>query len=379
MSRPLAAIIGGAAGAVALVGIVIAVVWCYLFRKRNNSRTSESSSSEPSAQDVGRSTSELSLITGSLSSASREARHFSLQELELATKNFNDINLIGQGSFGSVYKGLLQNGMVVAIKKRLGAPRQELVEEVRLLSSIRNRNLVTLHGYCQENGQQMLIYEHVPNGSVSNHIYGQHSTTKLEFKNRLLVAIGAAKGLAHLHSLAPPLLHKDFKTANVLVDENFIAKVADAGLRNLLERITDAGPSSVMIGADVFLDPESKESGRFSEKTDVYSFGVFLLELVSGRSAEADESIIKWAQKRPDLSDAAAVVDEKLASSFTSEGMKRFIGLAVWCIHSSGQRRPTMNTVLLELERIHEREISMTTIVGEGTPTVTLASQLFTA
>ncbi|KAF3784181.1 Proline-rich receptor-like protein kinase [Nymphaea thermarum] len=377
MSRPLAAIIGGAAGAVALVGITIAVIWCYLFRKRNNSRTSESSSSEPSAQDVGRSTSELSLIGGTLSSASREARHFSLRELELATKNFSDINLIGQGSFGLVYKGLLQDGMVVAIKKRHGAPRQEFVEEVRFLSSVRHRNLVTLHGYCQENDQQMLIYEHVPNGSVSNHIYGQYSTTKLEFKNRLLIAIGAAKGLAHLHSLAPPLLHKDFKTANVLVDENFIAKVADAGLRNLLERISNAGTSSQMMGTVVFLDPE--ESGRFSEKSDVYSFGVFLLELVSGCSAESDESMIKWAQNRPDLSDAASIIDEKLVSSFTSEGMKRFIGLAVWCIHSSGQRRPTMNTVVLELERIHEREISMTTIVGEGTPTVTLASQLFTA
>ncbi|XP_031478181.1 proline-rich receptor-like protein kinase PERK2 isoform X3 [Nymphaea colorata] len=344
MSRPLAAIIGGAAGALALVGITVAVIWYYLFHKRNNSRTSESSSSEPSAQDVGRSTSELSLIGGTLSSASREARHFSLRELELATKNFSDINLIGQGSFGLVYKGLLQDGMVVAIKKRHGAPRQEFVEEVRFLSSIRHRNLVTLHGYCQENDQQMLIYEHVPNGSVSNHIYGQYSTTKLEFKNRLLIAIGAAKGL-----------------------------------RNLLERIINAGTSSQMMGTVVFLDPEFRESGRFSEKSDVYSFGVFLLELVSGCSAESDESMIKWAQNRPDLSDAASIIDEKLVSSFTSEGMKRFIGLAVWCIHSSGQRRPTMNTVVLELERIHEREISMTTIVGEGTPTVTLASQLFTA
>ncbi|TYH99554.1 hypothetical protein ES332_A11G074800v1 [Gossypium tomentosum] len=300
MSRNLAAILGGAAGAVALVGIVGLLIWFCLFHKRGVSRTSETGSSDPSVQGrhIGV---QLSL---------REARRFELRELSLATKNFSDRNLIGEGKFGEVYKGLLQDGMLVAIKKRAGAPSQEFIDEACYLSSIQHRNLVTLLGYCQENNQQFLVYEYIPNGSVSIHLYGvgQVSAQKIEFKHRLSIALGAAKdllfvpfaGLAHLHSLSPRLVHKDFKTANVLVDENFIAKVADAGLRNFLGRIDVAGPSSQVTADEIFLAPEVREFRRFSEKSDVYSFGVFLLELVSGReaselpSSNSTENLVEW-------------------------------------------------------------------------------------
>ncbi|XP_022751829.1 serine/threonine-protein kinase CDG1-like isoform X3 [Durio zibethinus] len=288
MSRTLAATFGGSAGAVALLGIVGLLMWFCLFHKRGVSRTSETGSSDPSLQ--GRHL--------GVESSLREARRFQLEELSLATKNFSDRNLIGEGKFGQVYKGLLQDGMLVAIKKRAGAPSQEFIDEVNYhlpalylkacyVSSIQHRNLVTLLGYCQENNQQFLIYEYIPNGSVSIHLYGtgQMSPQKLEFKHRLSIAQGAAKGLAHLHSRSPCLFHKDFKTANVLVDENFIAKVADAGLCNFLGRIDIAGPSSEVAADEIFLAPEAREFRRFSEKSDAYSFGVFLLELVSGREA----------------------------------------------------------------------------------------------
>nr|KJB40676.1 hypothetical protein B456_007G073300 [Gossypium raimondii]KJB40680.1 hypothetical protein B456_007G073300 [Gossypium raimondii] len=186
MSTNLAAILGGAAGAVALVGIVGLLIWFCLFHKRGVSRTSETGSSDPSVQGrhIGV---QLSL---------REARRFELRELSLATKNFSDRNLIGEGKFGEVYKGLLQDGMLVAIKKRAGAPSQEFIDEACYLSSIQHRNLVTLLGYCQENNQQFLVYEYIPNGSVSIHLYGvgQVSAQKIEFKHRLSIALGAAKG-----------------------------------------------------------------------------------------------------------------------------------------------------------------------------------------
>ncbi|CAK9166179.1 unnamed protein product [Ilex paraguariensis] len=225
-----------------------------------------------------------------------------MEELSLATKNFSDRSLIGEGKFGEVYKGLLHDGMLVAIKKRPGAPTREFIEEVRYLSSIQHRNLVSLLGYCQESDQQILVYEYIPNGSVSIHLYGsgQVSQEKLEFKHRLSIALGAAKGLAHLHSISPRLLHKDFKTANVLVDENFIAKVADAGLRNFLGRGDIAGPSSQVTDDEIFLAPEVKEFRRFSEKSDIYSFGVFLLELVSGQeamkllSSDINQNLVEW-------------------------------------------------------------------------------------
>ncbi|PPR93336.1 hypothetical protein GOBAR_AA27333 [Gossypium barbadense] len=460
MSRNLAAILGGAAGAVALVGIVGLLIWFCLFHKRGVSRTSETGSSDPSVQGrhIGV---QLSL---------REARRFELRELSLATKNFSDRNLIGEGKFGEVYKGLLQDGMLVAIKKRAGAPSQEFIDEVKAtclafialimvmgiitnihgrsriafselnlmtpswvvcklvmfflqllacyLSSIQHRNLVTLLGYCQENNQQFLVYEYIPNGSVSIHLYGvgQVSAQKIEFKHRLSIALGAAKGLAHLHSLSPRLVHKDFKTANVLVDENFIAKVADAGLRNFLGRIDVAGPSSQVTADEIFLAPEVREFRRFSEKSDVYSFGVFLLELVSGReaselpSSNSTENLVEWGfanamdwrcyellvlyrlnraflnivvtnhvQNSHDYSNISSIIDPRLGSSFTAEGMEEFIRLTVRCLEPSSERRPTMSYVVAELDRILDKEMSLTTVMGEGSPTVTLGSQLFRA
>uniref|UniRef100_A0A7N0UQ42 non-specific serine/threonine protein kinase n=2 Tax=Kalanchoe fedtschenkoi TaxID=63787 RepID=A0A7N0UQ42_KALFE len=378
MSRTLAVILGGAAGALALVTIVILLVWLCVSRSRSISRTSETGSSDPSSQVVRNVGIELSL---------RDARRFQMEELYMATKNFSDKNLIGVGKFGEVYKGLLQDGMLVAIKKRPGAPTQEFVNEVRYLSSIQHRNIVILLGYCQENDQQLLVYEYIPNGSVSNHIYGssQESSEKLEFKHRLSIALGAAKGLAHLHSLSPRLIHKNFKTANVLVDENFIAKVADAGLRNFLGRSTEiAGPSSGMAADEIFMAPEVKEFRRYSDKGDVYSYGVFLLELVTGREASglalgSDQNWVEWVQNRSNLSDVSTIVDLRLRSNFTAEVMVEFVQLIIRCVDPSSERRPSMSYVEMELNRIYDKEVSLTIVMGEKTPTVTLGSQLFRA
>ncbi|KAM7509331.1 hypothetical protein LguiA_019784 [Lonicera macranthoides] len=379
MSRTLAAILGGAAGAVALVGVVIVIIWLCLFHNRSVSRTSDTGSSDPSVP-VERATGYEMTV--------REARRFAMEELSLATKNFSDKSLIGEGKFGEVYKGLLHEGMLVAIKKRPGAPSQEFVDEVRYLSSIQHRNLVTLLGYCQENGQQILVYEYIPNGSVSIHLYGagQVSEEKLEFKHRLSIALGAAKGLSHLHTLSPRLVHKDFKTSNVLVDENFIAKVADAGVRNFLGRVDDtAGPSSQKAVDEMFLAPEVREFRRFSEKSDVYSFAVFLLELVSGReamelmSSDTEQNLVEWLQNCQDSGNVSAIIDRRLGNSFTTEGMEEFMELIVHCGDSSSERRPAMSYVVMELDRILEKEMSLTTIMGEGTPVVTLGSHLFRA
>ncbi|OIS99874.1 PREDICTED: nodulation receptor kinase [Nicotiana attenuata] len=378
MSRTLAAIVGGAAGAVALVGVVIVILWFCIFHKRSISRTSETGSSDPSIQ-VGK--------TAGIELTLRDARRFQIEELSLATKGFSDKNLIGQGKFGEVYKGLLHDGMLVAIKRRSAVPSQEFIDEVRYLSCIQHRNLVTLLGYCQEHDQQILVYEYIPNGSVSVHLYGDGHVTqeKLEFKHRLSIALGAAKGLAHLHSLSPRLIHKDFKTANVLVDENFIAKVADAGLRNFLGRFEVAGPSSQVAADEIFLAPEVREFRRFSEKSDAYSFGVFLLELVSGReamdllSSDLNINIVEWVENYQESGNISAIIDQRLGNSFTTEGMEEFMQLTVRCMDPSSERRPTMSYVVTELDRILEKEMSLTTIMGEGTPVVTLGSQLFRA
>lgn len=375
MSTPLAAIIGGAAGAVAFILILVVIIWFCFFRNASASRTSETGSSDPSLQ-VGRPGVEMTF---------REAKQFSIEELSSATKNFSDKNLIGEGKFGAVYKGLLNDGTLVAIKRRAASPTREFIDEVRYLSSIHHRNLVSLLGYSQENGQQILVYEYVPNGSVSFHLYGtgQVSKEKLEFKHRLSIALGAAKGLAHIHSLSPRLIHKDFKTANVLVDENFIAKVADAGVRNFLGRIDIAGPSSLVAADEIFLAPEVKEFRRFSERSDAYSFGIFLLELMSGQEAndlvtsEINQSIVEWVQNYQESGKMSSIIDQRLGNRYTTEGMEEFIQLIVRCVDPSSERRPALSYVVMELDRVLDKEMSLTTIMGEGTPVVTLGSQLF--
>lgn len=378
MSLPIAAIVGIAAGGAALLVLVAVVIalWCRARARRN--RTSETGSSDPSTL--------VEWGKGGRSSSAPErqgARQFSLEELAQATNNFSEANLVGAGSFGLVYKGLLFDGSVVAIKRRTGAPRLEFSDEVRRLSEICHRNIVTLIGYCQEGGLQMLVFEYSPNGNVCSHLYdsGKGSMTRLEFKQRLAIAIGAAKGLNHLHSLMPPLIHKNFKTSNVLVDENFIAKVADAGLFRLLRGHEDVG-SSHGFSSSVYQDPEAHSVAQFSESSDVYSFGVFLLELITGREAaslqppESRESLAHWLEAHFSSNE---LIDPRLGGGFTTEGMKEFVGLAFQCLNPSSRRRPKMRLVAAELDRILETEMSLTTIMGDGTAIITLGSQLFTS
>ncbi|KAL3505771.1 hypothetical protein ACH5RR_031153 [Cinchona calisaya] len=379
MATSIAAIVGGVGGVLAFLVIISLFFWfCISHCQKLSNKNSETGSSAPSAgvelKRGGPSSSTAPALVGP-----PDTRQFRLEDLEKATRNFDESNLIGCGSFGLVFKGLLYDGTVVAVKRHTGAARQEFSEEVRYLSRIQHRNLVTLLGYFQDSSYQMLIFEYVPNGSVCNHLYdtGKDGSPKLEFKQRLTIAIGAAKGLCYLHGQNPPLVHGNFKTANVLVDENFIAKVADAGVLKLLGNTEAAGPSSM--NANAFKDPEMVQMGRFCETSDVYSFGVFLLELITGREASnisangSNESIMQWVERHLNSN---GIVDHRLVGSFTTEGIRDFIRLTLRCMSSPGRSRPSMEMVVLELDQILEKEVMLTTVVGEGT-TVTLGSQLF--
>ncbi|XP_072958737.1 probable serine/threonine-protein kinase PBL22 isoform X1 [Typha angustifolia] len=385
MSWSSAALAGITTGGLALLLIIFGFLWYYVLHCRTfSNKNSETGSSDPSTLvEWNRGDRISSVGCGPIGERHQGTKQFMLEELEQATKNFSESNLVGAGSFGLVYKGLLLDGTIVAIKRRLGAARQEFVEEVKKLSEICHRNLVTLIGYCQEGGLQMLVFEYLPNGSVRGHLYdtGKDSVTRLEFKQRLSIAIGVAKGLSHLHNLVPPLVHKNFKTNNVLVDENFIAKVADAGIAKLVQRLEGVGPSHTY-GRDIFRDPEILASEHLSESSDVYSFGVFLLELITGQEAahlmsrESKEYLAQWVVSHIRSNE---LIDQRLGSSFTSEGMRDLVSLTLECLNPSGGGRPKMRAVAAELDRILETEMTLTTVMGDGTAIVTLGSQLFTS
>ncbi|KAJ1692143.1 hypothetical protein LUZ63_008841 [Rhynchospora breviuscula] len=375
-----AVIAGIVVGAFLVLLVFIGLLWYYAIRWRSPSnRNSETGSSDPSTLEWNRA-GRVSSAGGAYVAELYGARQFTLKELEQATRNFDDLNLVGTGSFGLVYKGLLLDGTVVAIKRRVGPARHDFVEEVQRLSEIRHRNLVVLIGYCQEGAYQMLVYEYLPNGSVCGHLYGD-TDTRLEFKQRLSIAIGVAKGLSHLHSLSPPVVHQNFKATNVLVDENFIAKVADAGIIRLIQGYDAAGPSNRASGS-IYQDPEASSLMQLSESSDMYSFGVFLLELISGQEAahlvppDAKSSFIQWVESQLNNN---KLIDPRLGSSFTSEGMKELINLTLHCLTTSSRRRPKMRLVATELDRILETEMNLTTVMGDGTAIVTLGSQLFTS
>uniref|UniRef100_A0A6N2NDS8 non-specific serine/threonine protein kinase n=1 Tax=Salix viminalis TaxID=40686 RepID=A0A6N2NDS8_SALVM len=216
----------------------------------------------------------------------KAARIFSYKEIKVATHNFKEV--IGRGSFGSVYLGKLSDGKLVAVKVRfdktqLGA--DSFVNEVYLLSQIRHQNLVCLEGFCQESKQQILVYEYLPGGSLADHLYGPNKQkVSLSWVRRLKIAVDAAKGLDYLHNASDPrIIHRDVKCSNILLDKEMNAKVCDFGLSKQVMQADATHVTTVVKGTAGYLDPEYYSTQQLTEKSDVYSFGVVLLELICGR------------------------------------------------------------------------------------------------
>ncbi|XP_058188394.1 probable serine/threonine-protein kinase PBL28 isoform X2 [Rhododendron vialii] len=377
--RKVAAIIGGIGAALLVVVTGVTVCFCLMRLKRLIRRASDTASSVPSPR-VLRAREDISPGSGAVSPYDTfNLWQLSILELEQATGNFNQINLVGEGSFGLVYKGLLGDGSIVAIKRCLHCPVQYFVNEVTRIASVHHRHLVKLIGYCKENYQQFLVYDYLPNGNVGNHLYDSEGLPigKLDMRQRLIIALGAAKGLEHLHSLVPPILHMHFRTRNVLVDESFTAKVSDFGLSNLPMEGYYAESSSAV---DCFRDPELRSSHDFSERSDVYSFGIFLLELISGREAlgrnhsDVQENLVSQAKGTRDIDNFV----DKTVKDHTLHAVQQMMELALLCL-DTGTRRPVMRRVVEELERIRATEIGHLHSggLGEEIGMVTLGSDLF--
>ncbi|AQK82770.1 proline-rich receptor-like protein kinase PERK12 isoform X1 [Zea mays] len=228
---------------------------------------------------------------------------FSYEELTSITSNFSRDNVIGEGGFGCVYKGWLGDGKCVAVKQLKagsGQGEREFQAEVEIISRVHHRHLVSLVGYCVAQHHRMLIYEFVPNGTLEHHLHGRGMPV-MDWPTRLKIAIGAAKGLAYLHEdCHPRIIHRDIKSANILLDYSFQAQVADFGLAKLTND-TNTHVSTRIMGTFGYLAPEYASSGKLTDRSDVFSFGVVLLELITGRkpvdqARQGEESLVEWVR-----------------------------------------------------------------------------------
>ncbi|XP_061336892.1 nodulation receptor kinase-like [Gastrolobium bilobum] len=284
---------------------------------------------------------------------------FTLENIEVATQRYK--TLIGEGGFGSVYRGTLNDGQEVAVKVRSATSTQgtrEFDNELNLLSAIQHENLVPLLGYCNENDQQILVYPFMSNGSLQDRLYGEPAKRKvLDWPTRLSIALGAARGLAYLHTFpGRSVIHRDVKSSNILLDHSMCAKVADFGFSKYAPQEGDSYVSLEVRGTAGYLDPEYYKTQQLSEKSDVYSFGVVLLEIVSGREPlnikrpRSEWSLVEWATPYIRASKMDEIVDPGVKGGYHAEAMWRVVEVALQCLEPFSTFRPSMLDIIRELE-----------------------------
>eukprot|EP00262_Sarcandra_glabra_P002184 TRINITY_DN12449_c0_g3_i2.p1 TRINITY_DN12449_c0_g3~~TRINITY_DN12449_c0_g3_i2.p1 ORF type:complete len:433 (-),score=63.09 TRINITY_DN12449_c0_g3_i2:131-1429(-) len=303
--------------------------------------------------------------------SSPNLKAFTLSELKNATRNFRSDGLLGEGGFGYVYKGWLDeqslcpakpgSGIVVAVKKLKPEGFQghkEWLTEVNYLGQLHHPNLVKLIGYCLDGEHRLLVYEFLPKGSLESHLFGRGARS-LSWAIRIKVAIGAAMGLTFLHDAEAQVIYRDFKASNILLDGDYNAKLADFGLAKAGPTGDRTHVSTRVIGTHGYAAPEYIATGRLSSKSDVYSFGVVLLELLSGRRAVdkakvgIEQNLVDWA--RPYLGDKRKlfrIMDTKFEGQYPQKGAYMAASLAVHCLKSESKARPRMSEVLATLEQI---------------------------
>jgi len=288
-------------------------------------------------------------------------KHFSFHDLQSATDNFNSKNVLGQGGFGIVYKGCLRNGPLVAVK-RLKDPdvtgEVQFQTEVELIGLAVHRNLLRLYGFCMTSKERLLVYPYMPNGSVADRLRDyRNGKPSLDWSKRMRIALGAARGLLYLHEQCnPKIIHRDVKAANILLDESFEAIVGDFGLAKLLDR-QESHVTTAVRGTIGHIAPEYLSTGQSSEKTDVYGFGILLLELITGPKTLSNGHgqsqkgmILDWVRELKEEKKLDKLVDRDLKDSFDVAELECSVDVIIQCTQTNPILRPKMSEVLHALE-----------------------------
>ncbi|KAH7865018.1 hypothetical protein Vadar_001240 [Vaccinium darrowii] len=286
-------------------------------------------------------------------------RRFTYSEVVTITNNFQKV--IGKGGFGSVYLGHLEDGTQVAVKMLSRSSSQgseQFWTEAELLTTVHHRNLASLIGYCDEGSNTALIYEYMANGNLQECLLDKNRAV-LTWEQRLQIAIDAAQALEYLHNgCKPPIIHRDIKTANILLTEKLQAIVADFGLSRIFPDEDGSHITTAVVGTFGYLDPEYYITSRLTEKSDVYSFGVVLLELITGQPAiiksEENTHIVEWVMPRIERGEISSIADPRLQGDFDSNSVCKMLETAIACVPSSPIQRLTTNQVLGELNECLE-------------------------
>ncbi|KAL3685537.1 hypothetical protein R1sor_003559 [Riccia sorocarpa] len=308
-------------------------------------------------------------LLNSLSLTPRTHTHFSIEDLNKATNGFDEKYILGEGGFGKVYKGVLPifPFTKVAIKALTGTSSQgvkEFVTEIELLSRLDGKHLVRLLGSCVVGEQLYLVYRHVANGSLSDHLHGENrkSRTLFPWATRVRIALGAATGIKFLHEQEPPVLHRDIKAANILLTRNFNAKVCDFGFAKQLSSGEESlrfccTPTLLMsgaVGTVGYLAPESMASGEITIESDVYSFGVVMLELLTGRKPvdfsrpEREQSLVTWSRRYMEDGRIMELLDPDMPDevSYVYDNARVYLGWVKSCLEPNPENRPSMTLVV---------------------------------
>ncbi|KAL4282520.1 hypothetical protein GQ457_16G002400 [Hibiscus cannabinus] len=319
----------------------------------------------------------------SVSLAGSNLHVFTLGELKVITQSFSSANFLGEGGFGPVHKGFIDDKLRPGLKAQPVAVKnldldglqghREWLTEVIFLAQLRHPHLVKLIGYCCEEENRLLVYEYMPRGSLENQLFRRYSVS-LPWATRMKIALGAAKGLAYLHGAEKPVIYRDFKASNILLDSDHNAKLSDFGLAKDGPEGDDTHVSTRVMGTQGYAAPEYVMTGHLTAMSDVYSFGVVLLELLTGRRSldknrsPRQQNLVEWA--RPMLNDhrkLGRIMDPRLEGQYSEIGARKAAALAYQCLSQRPKQRPKMCDVVQTLEPLQDNE---DTLIGPFVYTV---------